>query len=222
MIRKLKNAFISGIFVLLPLGITFFVIRLLLDNVGNPASSLFFGHFSDHFDKRWISFLFSIISIFVVVILVTLCGWFSNYFFGKWLLGLTERLIHRIPFINNVYKTVKQIVDTLGQDKKAVFKKAVLVEFPRKEIYSIGFLTNLAQGEVQSKTNEEVYNVFVPTTPNPTSGFLVMVPKKNVIQLEMSIGDAMKAIISGGAVVPPYPDTMTMDKSLETAGKSNE
>ena len=93
-------------------------------------------------------------------------------------------------------------MDTIGKNKKAVFQKAVLVRFPSDSLYSIGFLTNRAGGETQDKTKENVCNVFIPTTPNPTSGFLIMVPEEKLVVLDMSVGDAVKLIISGGAVSP--------------------
>ena len=96
---------------------------------------------------------------------------------GRIILGGLERLFNRVPFINTVYRTVKQIVDTFGQQKKAVFQEVVLIEYPRKRCYVLGFLTNTAKGETQASTGEHIVNVFVPTTPNPTSGFLLMLPE---------------------------------------------
>ncbi|MDR0393038.1 MAG: DUF502 domain-containing protein [Puniceicoccales bacterium] len=204
MMTKFKRSFIAGLFVLLPLGVTFFVIQILLNKVGQPASALFFGNWIKNLDKQWVECILNLISVGIVILFIACFGWFSQYFLGKCFLKFTERLISNVPFINSVYKTVKQLVDTLAQDKKTLFQKAVLVEFPRKGLYSVGFLTSDSKGEIQEKTSEEVYCVFVPTTPNPTTGFLIMVPKEHIITLDMSIGDAMKIIISGGAIVPPY------------------
>lgn len=148
--------------------------------------------------------LLDIISTLIVVILITILGAVSKFFFAKWLINISELAINKIPFIGLVYRTVKQIVDTFSKQNKAVFQAVALVEFPRKGMYAIGFITSKAQGEVQDKTGEVVVNVFVPTTPNPTSGFLVMIPESEITYLEMSVGDAMKLIISGGAVVPQY------------------
>ena len=104
-----------------------------------------------------------------------------------------------------MYNTVKQIVDTFGSKNRQLFNKVVLVEFPRKGTWTLGFMTNNAQGEAQVATGlADVLTVFVPTTPNPTSGFLLMVARRDVVELEMSTGDAMKMIISGGAVIPPH------------------
>lgn len=202
MIKKLKRYFVTGLVVLLPLGVTFIVIKFLLEKIGQPASTLFFGTWSNLLDKQWIEIIASIISIFIVIAIITIFGWLSKFFLGKSVLKFTENLIQNIPFINTIYNTVKQIVDTLGKNKQAVFQKAVLVHFPNETMYSIGFLTNRSVGETQEKTKEIVCNVFVPTTPNPTSGFLIMVPEDKLVVLDMSVGDAIKLIISGGAVTP--------------------
>ena len=202
MIKKLKRSFVTGLVVLLPLGVTFIVIKFLLEKIGQPASTLFFGSWSSLLDKQWFEIIVSILSIFIVIAIITIFGWLSKFFLGKSVLKFTEGLIQNVPFINTIYNTVKQIVDTLGKNKQAVFQKAVLVHFPNETMYSIGFLTNRSVGETQEKTKETVCNVFVPTTPNPTSGFLIMVPEDKLVVLDMSVGDAIKLIISGGAVTP--------------------
>ncbi len=202
MIKKLKRSFVTGLVVLLPLGVTFIVIKFLLEKIGQPASTLFFGSWSSLLDKQWFEIIASILSIFIVIAIITIFGWLSKFFLGKSVLKFTEGLIQNVPFINTIYNTVKQIVDTLGKNKQAVFQKAVLVHFPNETMYSIGFLTNRSVGETQEKTKETVCNVFVPTTPNPTSGFLIMVPEDKLVVLDMSVGDAIKLIISGGAVTP--------------------
>lgn len=208
MLKGLKRSFIAGLIVLMPLGVTFIVIRFLLEKIGQPASVVFFGSWLNNLDKQWIEFFASLLSILIVIGLITMFGWLSKFFLGKTFLKFTESLIQNIPFINTIYNTVKQIVDTIGQNQKAVFEKAVLVQFPSKGMYSIGFLTNRAQGEVQEKTKENVCNVFVPTTPNPTTGFLIMVPEADLVLLDMSVGDAIKLIISGGTVIPNLPNSV--------------
>ena len=202
MFGRLKNAFITGLLVLMPLGITFFVAQFLLEKIGKPASSLFFAPWNSFLDSQWLGWMAEVIAVLIVILIITIFGWLSNFFFGRMCLALAERFIKRIPFISTVYNTVKPIVDTIGKNKKAVFQKAVLVRFPSDSLYSIGFLTNRAGGETQDKTKENVCNVFIPTTPNPTSGFLIMVPEEKLVALDMSVGDAVKLIISGGAVSP--------------------
>ena len=202
MLQKLKGWFVTGVLMLMPLGVTFFVIKFLLDKVGQPASVLFFGRWTHVLGQQWMGWIMDILSVLIVIAIITTFGWLSKFFFGRLLLSITEKCIKAIPIINTIYKTVQQIVETIGKNKKAVFQQAVLVPFPSQGLYSIGFLTNRSTGETQSKTTEDVYNVFVPTTPNPTSGFLIMVPEAKMIRLDMSVGDAIKLIISGGTVSP--------------------
>jgi uncharacterized membrane protein len=152
-----------------------------------------------------IPFLWNFVATIVVILLVTLLGYLSSYVFGKYFLSVGERAIQRIPGVGAVYNSVKQIVATFGTQNRNLFNKVVLVEFPRKGVWTLGFLTNKQQGEAQSLAAPETWTVFVPTSPNPTSGFLLMLPRQDIVELEMSVGDGMKMIISGGAVVPPRP-----------------
>jgi uncharacterized membrane protein len=203
MLRSLRNAFITGIVVILPLGVTMIVIRFLLDKIGTPASKYFFWFLDPEFRTMPIVQLgLEFISVLVVLLLITLLGYGSRIFIGRFILNSLERLLDRVPFIGTVYRSVKQIVQTFSQQKKAVFQEVVLIEYPRKRCYVLGFLTSTAKGETQDVTGEHIVNVFVPTTPNPTSGFLLMLPEDDITRLEMSITDGMKLIISGGAVVP--------------------
>ncbi len=207
MYRRLRNAFIAGLVLLAPLGVTYFVLDFLRSKIGSrvtamiPQSALP----PDIRQLPIVDFTLDMAAVIIVVLAITLLGFFSNYFLGKVMIKGTERVIDRVPFINAVYRTVKQIVETFSKQQKAVFQKVVLTEYPRKGVYVLGFLTSEARGEVQEKTGAEVVNIFVPTTPNPTSGFLLMVPKDEVIEMQMSISDGMKLIVSGGAVSPPYP-----------------
>lgn len=219
MVRLLRNAFLSGIFLLLPLGVTVMIVNFLIQKVGAPSSKLFFGFMETGLrDKFWFEILLNSVSTLIIVVLITLLGILSNYFLGKLTVRITERIISKVPFISTVYNTVKQIVNTFSEQKKAVFQQVVLVNYPQKGTYALGFLTGTARGEVQDLTGESVVNVFVPTTPNPTSGFLLMVPKEEVIYLSMSIADGMKLIISGGAVIP----TQTLPKEITAKDKPTQ
>ena len=205
MLRSIRTAFITGLLILLPLGVTVFIISIILDRIGNPASELFFRFIDQNIrELPAVEIPLQLLSLIIVFLIITALGYFSRIFIGQLLLKFFERILTRLPLVSLVYNTVKQLVDTFSQQQKAVFQEVVMIEYPRKGIYAIGFLTNQAKGEVQSLTGENLVNVFVPTTPNPTSGFLLMLPKKEVIPMQMSIGDGMKTIISGGAVTPPF------------------
>lgn len=203
LLNTLKKSFLTGLFLLLPLGITVFIVNLLLEYIGEPASKVVFGWVDIGIrSKMIVSSLLNINSVLVVVLVITAVGFISNYFLGKILINSTEQIINRVPGINTIYKSIKQVVNTFGENKS--FSKTVLVEYPRKGCYAIGFLTGESSGETQQKTNEYLLNIFMPTTPNPTSGFLLLIPEKDVIKLDMSVSDGMKFVISGGVIVPPY------------------
>ena len=216
MFRSLRNGFISGLVLVAPLGVTLFVLSVLVDRVGKTAANIFFGRvFDEQFQSGFWSFVLGCASIVIVALLITLVGWLSKLFFARFLLNIGEQFVVRLPFINTIYKSVKQIVKTFAQQQKAIFQETVLVEYPRKGMWAVGFMTGNTQGEVQEKTSKQMLNVFVPTTPNPTSGFLLMVPKEDVIKLDMAVGDGMKLIISGGAVVPPSPSKAISEQAPE-------
>ena len=191
---------------LIPVVATVMVVGFLLDKIGAPISDVFFRPFTQEIlpDGIGTRLLLNFLATIVVLALITIFGFLSNYFIGKLSIKIAERLITHVPFVSTVYKTVKQIVETFGRQQKAVFQKVVLIEFPRKGAYTIGFITGSAQAEVTHRSGKQLVNVFIPTTPNPTSGFFIMFPAEEVIALDMSVGDGMKSIVSFGAVCPTW------------------
>jgi uncharacterized membrane protein len=175
----------------------------VIDKVGGTVRPIY----EDYIPKTLLKlpFFWDFAATVVVVLLVTALGYLSHYVFGKFFLSLGERAVQKIPGVGAVYNSVKQVVATFGTQNRNLFRKVVLVEFPRKGAWTLGFLTNKEQGEAQALVSTETWTVFVPTTPNPTSGFLVMLPRHEIVELEMSVGEGMKMIISGGAVMPPPP-----------------
>jgi uncharacterized membrane protein len=198
-----RNAFLSGALMLAPLIVTVWGFGKIVDIVGGTFRPLYEHSLPESLQR--IPFFWDLLATIVVVLLITALGYLSNYVFGKYFLSIGERAIQRIPGIGAVYNSVKQIVATFGTQNRNLFNKVVLVEFPRKGIWTLGFLTNKQQGEAQVMTGAETWTVFVPTTPNPTSGFLLILPRHEVVELEMTVGEGMKMIISGGAVVPTWP-----------------
>lgn len=200
-----RNAFISGALMVAPLVVTIWAFRTIIDVVGGTFRPLYESRLPEPLQR--IPFFWDLAATLAVILLVTLFGYLSNYVFGKYFLSMGERLIRRIPAVGTLYNSVKQIVATFGTQNRNLFSKVVLVEFPRKGLWVIGFLTSKEQGEPQMLTGAESWTVFIPTTPNPTSGFLLIVPRHDIVELAMSVGDGMKMIISGGAVVPPWPQS---------------
>jgi uncharacterized membrane protein len=204
---SLRNAFFSGVILVAPLCLTIFVFSWIVDFVGGHFKGMFLLFIPDSLrDRPGLDTVWEILATLIVIVLVTLLGYVSRYVFGKFFFSIGDRFIQTIPGVSAVYNTVRQIVNTFSSQSRHMFNKVVLVEFPRKGCWTIGFLTNTIQGEAQEKSGgNDVWTVFVPTTPNPTSGFLLMLPKSDVVELDMPVGEGMKMIISGGAVVPPWP-----------------
>ena len=143
------------------------------------------------------------IGIIAAVLFFVLVGWFAKNFLGRLLIRISEYIVDRLPVINTVYGAIKQIFETVMASKSDAFKDVVMFEYPRKGMWVMGFVTGTSKGEVQSLTDTEVVNVFLPTTPNPTSGFLLFVPKKDLIYMKMGVEEAIKLIVSGGIITPP-------------------
>ena len=199
-IVTVRASFFSGLLLLAPLVVTVWAFSKIVELAGGTFRPLY-EHYLPQSLQR-IPFFWDVIATFVVLLLITLLGFLSNYVFGKFFFKVIERFIERIPGIGAVYNSVKQIVTTFGTQNRNLFNKVVLVEFPREGVWTLGFLTNKQQGEPQTKISSDVWTVFVPTTPNPTSGFLIMLPSSKVVELDMPVGDGMKMIISGGLYTP--------------------
>lgn len=172
-----RNAFLSGLVLLAPLAVTWLVFSWLVDRIGGTFRPFLFFAIPDFLQNESLEMVWNILSTVIVVLLITLLGYISRYVLTRYFEQLGERFINNIPGVGAVYRTVKQIVDTFSTQKRNVFEKVVMVEYPSPGSFVIGFLTSRANGEVQSRTQDEMWTVFVPTTPNPTSGFLIFYPK---------------------------------------------
>ncbi|MCX6951641.1 MAG: DUF502 domain-containing protein [Verrucomicrobia bacterium] len=204
-IASIRNAFFTGALLLAPLVVTLWALGRIIDIVGGTFRPFFESYLPD--SLQGLPLIWDLVATLVIFALVTALGFLSHYVFGRVFLRLIERSILTIPGVNAVYNSVRQIVATFGSKNRNLYNKVVLVQFPRAGTWTLGFLTNKAQSEAQIKAGVgELWTVFVPTTPNPTGGYLLMFPPHEVIELEMSVGDGMKMIISGGAVVPPWSE----------------
>ena len=200
----IRNAFFTGALLLAPLVVTLWALGRIIDVVGGTFRPLFESHLPE--SLRGLALVWDIVATLVVFSLVTALGFLSHYVFGKFFLRLLERFVQSIPGVSAVYNSVRQIVATFGSKNRNLYNKVVLVQFPRPGCWTLGFLTSKGQSEAQVKAAAgPLWTVFVPTTPNPTGGYLLMFPPHEVVELEMTVGDGMKMIISGGAVVPPWP-----------------
>jgi uncharacterized membrane protein len=193
-LASFRNYFIAGIVVLIPIGITIYLTLFLV----NISSKILPKEINpNHYLPYDIPGLEILISIF----LITLIGWVSLSFLGKRMLNVFNNLLKKIPILRTIYSAILQMTETFTKDDKGK-KNVVLIEYPRKGSWAVGFATKENQTEMSKKTNKKLVNVFVPTTPNPTSGFLLMVPKDELIYLDISFEEASKFIVSAGTSTP--------------------
>jgi len=201
--RLLRKYFIAGLLVWLPLAATVIVIKLLIELL-NKTILLFPPELQPET-------LFGIsipgFGIIIGILILVLTGVFAANLFGRKLVGIWEAILGRIPLVRTIYSSVKQVLETLFSSNSESFRRVVLIEYPRKEIWSLGFQTNEALTAAREASEKDLVSVFVPTTPNPTSGFIVMLPAEDITQLDISVEDGFKFIISMGVIVPNGPDT---------------
>lgn len=193
--RVLRRWFVAGLIVWLPIAATLVVVRFIVNLL--DASLLLIPPF-------WRPDIPGL-GVLLSIVLLIATGAFAANFLGRQALSWAESLLDRIPIVRSVYGGIKKLAETVFADTSVSFRQPILFEYPRKGIWSIGFVTGNPIGEVQNKTAEEVITAFVPTTPNPTSGWIIFLPKKDVIWLDMSVEDAMRLIISLGVVTPDSP-----------------
>jgi uncharacterized membrane protein len=191
---RLRNYFITGIVVLVPIGITLYLTKFFI----SISSKLIPEEINPN---SYLPFLIPGLEIFLAVIFITLIGYLSLSFIGKKVLQLFNDLLKKIPILRTIYSAIGQMAKTLAPTRKSK-KSVVLIEYPRKGSWAVGFATKDNTGEISKKTNQNLVNVFVPTTPNPTSGFLLMFPKEEIIYLDMSFEEASKFIVSAGTSNP--------------------
>jgi len=195
---KLKTFFATGLLVILPTVITIFVLWKLfvfIDSITRPYLARFVGYYIPG------------LGIIVTLLVIFLGGMLTANVLGKRLVAWGDSIVGRIPLVRFIYLGIKQLLEALSLGRKNLFREVVLIEYPRKGIYTLGFVPTECKGEIQEVTREELVNIFIFTTPNPTSGMLVMAPKKDVIPLKMSVEEGLKLVVSGGIITPPSSPT---------------
>lgn len=195
---RLKKIFLTGIVAIIPVVISVYIFFFLLGVIDNFLNVIPARIHPD----RLLGFHIPGLGIIFVVLLIFFTGLVTQSYLGGKLLKAGDRLFHNIPLFRNIYQPTKQVIESLFSGKVRNFRGVVLVEFPRKGIYTLGFVTGETRGEADMKTEGGCINVFVPTTPNPTSGYYIIIPEKEVIHMDMTVEEAIKIIISSGLVAP--------------------
>lgn len=199
LISRLRNYFLTGIIVTAPIAITIFLVWQFITFLDSYVGRLVPARYNP---ETYLPFGIPGIGLVVMLAFLTLIGFVTAGFAGRTMVRTGERLLSRMPIVRSVYGTLKQIFETVLNQSSRSFREVVLVEYPRRGIGAIGFVTGPTQGEVQERTDEDLVNIFLPTTPNPTSGFLLFVPRKDLIHLNMTVEEGIKLVISGGIVTP--------------------
>ncbi|KXU34193.1 hypothetical protein AXK12_07935 [Cephaloticoccus capnophilus] len=208
-----RKAFFTGLALIAPLVITLWALLKIIALVGGAVRPFLVQFIPG--DLPGIPLFWDVLATVIVLLLVALLGYVSRHVFARFLLHTSERLMLVIPGAGTIYNTVKQIVGTFGAQNRNLFSKVVLVQFPKNGSWMLGFVTSKEQAEPQAKTGlNEPWTIFVPTSPNPTTGFLLFLPPEDIVELEMNVADGMKLIISGGSVIPPWaPPTASSDSA---------
>ncbi len=199
-----RRYLVAGLLVWVPLGITVLVVRLLVGWLDQTLLLLP----EDYQPERLLGFSIPGLGVLLSLLIVFLTGVLVANFLGRSLVSLWEHLLEHIPLVRSIYSGAKQLAETMFSSSGDSFRKVLLVEFPRRGLWTLAFLTGNDIGEAQEKTGRNVVNVYVPTTPNPTGGYFVMVPREDIVELSMSVDDGLKMLMSMGAVVPGghHPD----------------
>jgi uncharacterized membrane protein len=205
---SLKRYFITGLLVIIPAWGTYLVLKTLLSVMEGVLGQIL---------ERYAVFYVPGLGIIVLILLILFAGVLATNILGRKIVKFWDDLLHRVPLVRGIYSMLKAVVDTLSLQSKDQFNKVVLIQYPRKGVYSLAFVTGVTQGEVQQVTADNLINIYVPTTPNPTSGYFLLVPENDVIPLSMTVDEGMKMVISGGLFTPPIPqgDKSTPVKSVD-------
>ena len=196
---NLKNIFLTGLAVIVPLGLTIYILVFLIGMMDGLLTVIP----RKFHPTALIGFHIPGLGIIITILLIFICGLITKSMIGNRLVLYGEGLLDKIPIVRSIHMAIKKIVDSMVLYRSRSFKKVVLVEFPRKGAYAVAFMTGVPGNEINAKTGRRCVSVYVPTTPNPTSGYFIIFPEDEVVKLDMSVEDAFTLIISGGIVNPP-------------------
>lgn len=202
LLGRLRNYFLAGILVTAPIAITFYLTWSFLQFIDAKVALLLPAKYNP---GTYLPFSVPGIGFFIAIVFFVAVGWFARNFLGRLVIKASEYVVDRMPVVRSIYSALKQFFETMMAGKSQAFREVVMLQYPRPGIWVIGFVSGATKGEVQRRLEDEVVNVFLPTTPNPTSGFLLFVPRRDLVFLEMTIEEAIKMVVSAGMVTPPDP-----------------
>ena len=216
--NKLRRYLVAGLLVWIPLGVTIFILRVLI-GLMDRSLLLVPGRYRP---EELLGFSIPGLGIILTLLVVLITGLLAANFVGRSMVGFWESLLNRIPIVRSVYSGAKNFAEIVFSDSSQSFKKVLLIEYPRKGTFSLALQTADDLGEIEGRMGEDVVCVFLPTTPNPTSGYIIILPKKDVIELDMEVDEALKMIISLGSVVPAWRRDQIGELPLELPAENKE
>ncbi len=216
--KYLRRYLVAGLLVWIPLGVTIFILKVLIGLMDKTLLLIP----EQYRPEEWLGFTIPGLGLILTLLVLLVTGVLAANIVGRSMVGLWESLLDRIPVVRSVYSAVKNFTEIVFSGSGQSFKKVLLIEYPRKGIYSLAFQTATNLGEVQGRMGEQMVCTFVPTTPNPTSGYIIIVPKKDIIELDMEIDEALKMIISLGVVVPTWGKDQIAELPLELPAENKE
>jgi len=200
LLNRLRAYFMAGVLITAPMSITIYLAWMFITFVDSKVTPLIPYKYNP---ESYFPYTIPGLGLLVLVVGLILIGAVTAGFMGRFFQRIWDGVMDNVPVLRGIYKALKQVLETVMAQQSSAFREAVLVEYPRRGMWVIAFITGKTEGEVQAITEQEVINLFVPTTPNPTSGFLIFVAKKDIVRLSMNVEDALKMVISGGLVTPP-------------------
>ncbi|MCW5700413.1 MAG: DUF502 domain-containing protein [Rhodospirillales bacterium] len=217
---RLRAYFLAGVLITAPISITLYLAWTVVSFIDSKVTPLIPAKYNP---ENYLPFAVPGLGLVILIVLLILIGALTAGYVGRMVTRIYEGVLSRTPVVRNVYGAIKQIIETVLAQQSPAFSQAVLVEYPRRGLWAIAFITGRTEGEVQNITDEELINVFLPTTPNPTSGFLLFVPRRDIMPLSMTVEEAAKMVISGGIVTPPdrRPPEVQATPPVTVAGRDD-
>lgn len=210
--RRLRSHLLAGILVTAPITLTVYLTYIFLTFVDAQVTGILP---LDIYEAYYAHTTIPGIGLLIAVFFFIFVGWFARNFMGRMLIQVSEYIVHRLPVINALYKAVKQVMETLLGSQAQAFREVVMIEYPRKGTWTLGFVTGFTEGEIQDiSKDDDLINVFVPTAPSPVNGFLLFVPKADMIPLKMSVEEGIKMVISMGIITPELPASKQSEKGV--------
>ena len=218
--KRLRNYFLAGVLVTAPISITFWLALKMVSLVDNQITPLIPLKWNP---ESYLPFALPGLGIIVAVLVLTIIGAITAGYLGRIIIKTSGRLLSRVPVVRSVYSWTRQVFETVLSQRSNAFREVVLVEYPRRGSWAVGFITGQTEGEIQDLTSETVFNVFVPATPNPTTGFLLFIPERDIRRLDFTVEEGIKLVISGGIVAPPEEEDALQDwRSMTVTAEDQE